>query len=67
MEIKTRIAMAKKPFSLIRTFLKKINLDMREALVKCSNMSSILLYGKERYNCKTKGKRDRDRIEAFEM
>ena len=65
LEIKGRIAMAKDAFNRKKNLLCStgLNLQLRKRLVKCY-VWSVLMYGSEAW---TMGKRERDRIEAFEM
>ena len=63
-EIKTRIGMAKEAFNRKRRILSgKLDRTLRKRLAKCF-VWSVLLYGAEAW---TMRKRERDRLEAFEM
>ena len=63
-EIKTRIAMGKEAFNKKRKVLcSSMDLELRKRLVKCY-VWSVMLYGCETW---TMGRKDKDRINAFEM
>jgi hypothetical protein len=62
-EIKSRIALAKATFNKKTLFTSKLELNLREKLVKCY-IWSIALYGAETW---TLGKVDQKYLESFEM
>ncbi|KAI5644176.1 reverse transcriptase (RNA-dependent DNA polymerase) domain-containing protein [Phthorimaea operculella] len=64
MEIRTRIAIAKKAFTSNRyIYSSKIGINIRKKLIK-TYIWSVALYGSESWNIT---KKDKDHLEAFEM